>query len=82
MKIGRLIALSNAMVVPGGLIYERALLSPATQETMDLFQVIRLMQNGTRRRQFRPLCDFHDSCRQPYPGSHVLWPRSAGWPEK
>lgn len=41
---GRLIALSSAMTVPGGLIYERALLTPATQETLDLFQVIRLMR--------------------------------------
>lgn len=41
---GRLIALSSAMTVPGGLIYERALLSPATRETLDLFQVIRLMR--------------------------------------
>jgi phosphoenolpyruvate carboxylase len=41
---GRLIALSSAMSVPGGLIYERALLSPATQEILELFEVIRLMR--------------------------------------
>ena len=41
---GRLIALSGAMTVPGGLIYERALLSTATQDTLELFQVIRLMR--------------------------------------
>ena len=42
---GRLTALSNAISVPGGLIFERANLSPATQETLDLFQVIRLMRS-------------------------------------
>jgi len=41
---GRIIALSSAMMVPGGLIYERASLSPSTQETLESFQVIRLMR--------------------------------------
>jgi phosphoenolpyruvate carboxylase len=40
----RLIALSSAITVPGGLVFERALLSPATQETLELFQLIRLMR--------------------------------------
>ncbi len=40
----RLVALSSVMAVPGGLVYERASLSPATQETLDLFQVLRLMR--------------------------------------
>lgn len=41
---GRLIALSSAMTVPSGLIYERANLSPATLETLELFKLIRLMR--------------------------------------
>jgi phosphoenolpyruvate carboxylase len=40
----RLTALSNAITVPGGLIFERANLASATQETLELFQVIRLMR--------------------------------------
>lgn len=42
---GRLIALSSAISVPGGLVYERANLSSVTHEILELFQVIRLMRS-------------------------------------
>lgn len=41
----RLDTLSSAMTVPGGLLYQRDNLSSRTQETLESFQVIRLMKS-------------------------------------